>query len=896
MASSSQEAPKVIPAQLSFLAIYNPSLAKSDETFRDQILFYYSRSAKLTRRVAHDDTSKDKLRDEENEKLRQIGLAQGMVAFARGFSGKDTVDSIETEKSRIVVDELESGWWILASIDLTRVPQNTRSPESKVAAEGRNAAPIYEYSSREVSPPLLLLQQLRRAHRLFLLHHGNTLDALLRRLSRTKLCHSLDRFWAKFCSNWDVMLHGSPAVDVFDGIKLAAGGELGMGVGEEEWGSGEREVLEDFASRTDGLVDVMISRFGEPSKVQLRKGRNAAKKTNAKDPGELEPWMGTNRYPGPNDGIVFSGVGNLTRGSIRDVSHWMEWIYSYGESAYGAKESQRSDRRQAKNSRIPSRSPESQRSTSGSSRLGVPKAQGHAPGIPRPIVSPVERSLDTVLNEAEGQKPTEPQSTGAGGATSLGDPDTWVRYLTLGYKSGWGNTDNTSTASQAVSTKPKSVRDGLAEESTSPEMRHLEPQPEEDPYDIETRLRARVQKENRGQFIIGLRGNLEEDDEDANASSPFEDNEESDSNDERDNRTRLRTLQVELSGKLGSEGEEVEPGGDGGVGTRLQVRVVVYVHRPFIYAFLFEPSTPSLSLSTFYRHLHAFFSPLHQPLSNSTSPVRLAARIAMAPHAQTTSTTYGPSPATAKTSRMRNPHPIYHIVHDPTTMSTHTSIPNIPELHPRHPMHILNVPPPATQPPNWSRVEALHVHSQIIATIAATRKRHHDYDPGEPNEDWSMRSEGEKEVERTCRTSRGWWVVWMKMLTAASNDEVDPKIGEGSKSDRSSTTEPATSEPSTGMESETEHTSSESRSEGSKQRQRPSQLVKEAILIRQAGDAAASAKDTRSTSLNMGMGLFNFGTSERTPHSTVPVPPQRLAEGIGVDARSYIDGILGLSM
>lgn len=32
----------------------------------------------------------------------------------RSFSNDEPVDSIETEKSRIVLRELEKGWWILA--------------------------------------------------------------------------------------------------------------------------------------------------------------------------------------------------------------------------------------------------------------------------------------------------------------------------------------------------------------------------------------------------------------------------------------------------------------------------------------------------------------------------------------------------------------------------------------------------------------------------------------------------------------------------------------------------------------------------------------------------------------------------------------------------------------
>lgn len=66
--------------------------------------------AKKTGKSDGGDTS----REEENEKLRQVGLAQGMVDFAKSFADGRPVDSIETEKSRVVVHELEKGWWILA--------------------------------------------------------------------------------------------------------------------------------------------------------------------------------------------------------------------------------------------------------------------------------------------------------------------------------------------------------------------------------------------------------------------------------------------------------------------------------------------------------------------------------------------------------------------------------------------------------------------------------------------------------------------------------------------------------------------------------------------------------------------------------------------------------------
>ena len=74
----------VVPASLSFLAIYNPSLSKSDDTFNEQIVYYYSKP-KNARRSGRFNSSGDgeDSKEEKNEKERQIGLAQGMVEFAK---------------------------------------------------------------------------------------------------------------------------------------------------------------------------------------------------------------------------------------------------------------------------------------------------------------------------------------------------------------------------------------------------------------------------------------------------------------------------------------------------------------------------------------------------------------------------------------------------------------------------------------------------------------------------------------------------------------------------------------------------------------------------------------------------------------------------------------------
>ena len=81
--SNSAEKPKVVPAALALLAIYNPSLSQNDDTVGEQIVYYYTKSNAhgSHRRKSHTRNVVDQ--EQKNEELRQIGLAQGLVQFAR---------------------------------------------------------------------------------------------------------------------------------------------------------------------------------------------------------------------------------------------------------------------------------------------------------------------------------------------------------------------------------------------------------------------------------------------------------------------------------------------------------------------------------------------------------------------------------------------------------------------------------------------------------------------------------------------------------------------------------------------------------------------------------------------------------------------------------------------
>lgn len=115
-AHSSQTTMAIVPAQLGFLTIFNPSLGATDETIDEQIVYYASVNAQSKKRryKSHGKPTVDLSQEERNERLRQIGLAQGMVEFSRGFANGEPVDTIETEKTRVVLQEIEPGWWILA--------------------------------------------------------------------------------------------------------------------------------------------------------------------------------------------------------------------------------------------------------------------------------------------------------------------------------------------------------------------------------------------------------------------------------------------------------------------------------------------------------------------------------------------------------------------------------------------------------------------------------------------------------------------------------------------------------------------------------------------------------------------------------------------------------------
>lgn len=619
-----------------------------------------------------------------------------------------------------------------------------------------------------MKPGNLLLADLTRAHRTFLLHHDTCLDALLERSGRPRFAAVLARYWDLFLSTWSVLLHGNPARDVHPGIVVAASGELGVGVGEEERGSGERDVLEGLVDGVYGLVDLVVARYGDE---------------HGDEQGEEGPWLGAGREPGPEDGAVFLGTGALSRRSLRDVTAWMGDLYTWGEHAYGVIDSPSSvRRRRGKKGR---RHREHKGASTEAGAAGTKPAGEDVTKPTQDVGGAAAEAAETEVPAAETAAPAEapatettaptapapeapaeaaaPEASASAHAEAPDAPDApgklgkMVSYLKMGYGTYWTlpvRTETTDTPPPPATTQ---------------------------------------RPESEGYFLIGLKGDI------------YEDAGASDASDSSDNsRTMLRTLTVDLAGPANNE--ELSSSTDGTASTRL--RVVVYACRPFLFTLLFQTHTDSLALDSSYRSLHQRLSPLRRPLLSST---RYRPDRPQQPQSSTGLLGGNSSAAAAA---------IYDLVWDPTQLTVHSTMPSIPETH----------DPSATEP--WSRADALNTHTHILAVHASTN------------------STSGHALERSQKTSRGWWIVWTRLLR--HHAPVSP---------------PANLSTIQESVSEDEREASDAEEEGAEEEGPPPTVDKDIYLVRRASDHVR-ARDAAASG--------------------------RLASGIGVDTRRYVEDLLSL--
>jgi hypothetical protein len=146
-------------------------------------------------------------------------------------------------------------------------------------------------------------------------------------------------------------------------------------------------------------------------------------------------------------------------------------------------------------------------------------------------VKAVESSLDKASAAVDGSdlRSTETASqTSQPLLASLGDSETWMKYVKLGYGTAWG--------AKKLAEEPRSIPQETAPaRSPSPApLRYIEPEPDVDLSKVKLDLQLR--QESEGYFLIGLKGDMSDTDVD-------DENEEGNWN----NRIQLRTLYVEAS-------------------------------------------------------------------------------------------------------------------------------------------------------------------------------------------------------------------------------------------------------------------------------------------------------------------------------------------------------------
>lgn len=898
------------------------------------------------------------------------------------------LDSIESEKSRVVLKELEPQWWILASIELTQLPVTTAVGSSttqratslgKDRGAGHKAATTdgVEYSSREVAPSQLLLSQMIQAYRIFLLHHASSLSELWKKHAgnRQLFCDLLDRYWSRFVWKWDVLLHGNPAVELFDGIKLAGGGELGVGVGEEGWGSGEREVLEGFASRTEGLLDLVVGRYGDAPLTETENQPNKGTNDSVSNR-DSSPWLGNAESSRAQDGIIFSGIGGISCRSLATISQWMESIFVDGDAAYGVGENPASRPRARRKTRkahakrgqsLPGQGTERTKQAE-YRRLRSPHGPGsdlrkraiennvNPPRIPAPLVSVVERSLDDATAKASAGLPTkspeqdtahhqDKQTAGTQEDSSLFGTEKMMKYLSLGYGSSWtlnpkGFNSNPLPNEASLAPAAQVASDSSAGQTRPEEdLQQLDPTPDvsdEDEAPFVQRLEQSI-----GRFLIGLSGDLEntefeQDELDINKAGemaePGVDPPLPVSSSRTTHRIFLRTLTVEMSssrlsqltalqhphtGDIPSSSKDHEGSirGEGKTSagasvdgshpnvSHERVQVAVYVHQPFMFVFLFQLRTPNLSMPAFYRSIHHTLGPLQKSLLRSTDPSIWRERIqeALGVGLETDSTNLEDQPSK---SPAQAPPEIYDFVYDPCKLTIRTSIPNIPipgslaaeglqrYQQSERPITVsgswytLGIPLGTfsssgnSSPTNraglvkrdWTRVDALNTYTHLLNIWAATRCR---------GPELSGSQAEQEELERSVKTSRGWWVVWMRI--SARKEPPEPAI------DVSSTKAPQYS------------TSSKCQD----QEEREAFLLRRSPQERTSGtrDASGTRGDSRSMN-SSGRWLLReqprsrdvSGSGGGLSASSAPTNARAVSEGVGVDARKWIERLIRLSM
>ncbi|OAQ29057.1 hypothetical protein K457DRAFT_522595 [Linnemannia elongata AG-77] len=183
------------PASLNYFCIYNPDFGPTDETQHEQLLYY----------VARKTVSVD-------AKMRNIGLAQGLVNFARIFSPTAPCENVHSQKNRLVFYEAEPGYWLNLSIELGTAKRTVKGTDGKPRV-------ITEYLEHEVHDTVVSAL-LRQAYAMYRVTHGTMESLVHAHEGNTRpLQRRLEEFFESWVLGWEFDRTTMSLEKALDGIQ-----------------------------------------------------------------------------------------------------------------------------------------------------------------------------------------------------------------------------------------------------------------------------------------------------------------------------------------------------------------------------------------------------------------------------------------------------------------------------------------------------------------------------------------------------------------------------------------------------------------------------------------------------------------------------------------------------
>ncbi|KAH7050524.1 hypothetical protein BKA57DRAFT_491835 [Linnemannia elongata] len=183
------------PASLNYFCIYNPDFGPTDETQHEQLLYY----------VARKTVSVD-------AKMRNIGLAQGLVNFARIFSPSAPCENVHSQKNRLVFYEAEPGYWLNLSIELGTAKRTVKGTDGKPRV-------ITEYLEHEVHDTVVSAL-LRQAYAMYRVTHGTMESLVHAHEGNTRpLQRRLEEFFESWVLGWEFDRTTMSLEKALDGIQ-----------------------------------------------------------------------------------------------------------------------------------------------------------------------------------------------------------------------------------------------------------------------------------------------------------------------------------------------------------------------------------------------------------------------------------------------------------------------------------------------------------------------------------------------------------------------------------------------------------------------------------------------------------------------------------------------------